>query len=149
MKVCTIPFALLLVAAAPPPVKEAWDRTAPRAGGAWVRANPVPGRPSAGYLVIEGGGQPDLLKTVTAPGVRIELHSMTMAGGVMTMTPIDGLAVPAGASIALAPGGKHLMIFGLAPTAETLPLTLGFGSGARVVVTAPVRAAGDDPHAGH
>lgn len=151
-----IALALILSApafAAPPPVKEAWDRTKPQASAAWVRLNPVPGRPSAGYVTITGGGQPDRLIGASAPGVRIELHSMSMAGGVMRMTAIKDLPVPAAAKVSFAPGGNHLMIFGLAPGAKSLPLTLSFGSGARVTVTAAVQAAGDappaDPHAGH
>ena len=88
------------------PVKEAWDQTAPRAEAGWVRLNPVPGRPSAGYLAITGGGQPN--RGGARPGVRIEMHSMTMNGGVMAMAKLDGLAVPAGLRIAFAPGGNHL-----------------------------------------
>lgn len=139
--------ALLLatpVLAAPPPVKQAWDRTKPRVSGAWVRMNPVPGRPSAGYLAIEGGGQPDRLVGATAPGVRIEMHSMSMAGGVMKMGKLDGLAVPAGAKVSFAPGGNHLMIFGLTGAPKSLPITLNFSSGAKVAVTAEVKAAGTE-----
>ncbi|MFZ4689363.1 MAG: copper chaperone PCu(A)C [Polymorphobacter sp.] len=154
MRRLTIAIALLLAApaaAAPPPVKEAWDRSKPRVSAAQVRLNPVPGRPSAGYLTIEGGGQPDRLVTATstAPGVRIELHSMSMTGDVMKMAKLDALPVPAGGTVALAPGGNHLMIFGLTGTPASLPLTLGFGSGARVTVTADVKPVGMDPHAGH
>lgn len=140
-------------AAPPPPVKEAWDRTRPRISAAWVRRNPVPGRPSAGYLRIEGGGQPDRLVGAAAPGVRIELHSMSMAGGVMKMARIDALPVPAGAVVELAPGGRHLMIFGLAGAARTLPttlpITLVFASGARVRADATVREAAASDHMGH
>lgn len=147
-------LALLLLTAAPafaapPPVKEAWDRTAPRASDAWVRLNPVPGRPSAGYLTITGGGQPEKLLTATAPGVRIELHSMSMAGGIMKMAMLDSLAVPAGATVAFAPGGNHLMIFGLTPAAKALPITLAFASGRKLTVTAAVRPAGMADHDGH
>jgi periplasmic copper chaperone A len=146
--------ALLLAApafAAPPakPVKEAWDRTPPSATAAWIRSNPVPGRPAAGYMAITGGGAPDTLVAVTSPGLRIELHSMSMAGGVMKMARLDSLAVPAGAKVAFAPGGNHLMVFGMAGAAKTVPLTLVFGSGAKVTTTAEVRAPGADPHAGH
>lgn len=151
----SLPALMLACAAAPPPVPEAWNRTPPRAADAWVRRNPVPGRPSAGYLALTGGGQPDRLTSATAPGVRIEMHDMTMAGGVMRMAKLDALPVPAGAAVRFAPGGRHLMIFGLAATATSLPITLGFASGGKVTVTAAVRAAGDapattpDPHAGH
>ena len=114
-----------------------------------MRLNPVPGRPSAGYLAITGGNRPDQLVGATAPGARIELHSMTMTGGVMSMAKLDTVRVPAGASTAFAPGGNHLMIFGLSGGPRTLPITLVFGSGKRLTVTAEVRAAGDAAHAGH
>ena len=132
-----------------PPVKEASDRTAPRAADAWVRLNPVPGRPSAGYLTLTGGGQPDRLIGITAPGARIEMHSMVMTGGVMSMAKLYGVAVPAGATVNFTSGGNHLMIFGLSGTARALPITLAFGSGKKVTVTAAVRPAGDEMHAGH
>ncbi len=153
--VLSLPALMLATTATPPPVPEAWDRSPPRATDAWVRLNPVPGRPSAGYLALSGGGQPDRLTGASAPGVRIEMHDMSMAGGIMRMAKLDALPVPAGAAIRFAPGGKHLMIFGLAASAKTLPITLRFASGGTVTVTAAVRAAGDapaatpDPHAGH
>ncbi|WP_426167483.1 copper chaperone PCu(A)C [Sandarakinorhabdus sp. DWP1-3-1] len=131
------------------PVKEAWDKTAPRATAATVRLNPVPGRPSAGYLTITGGGQPDRLIGATAPGARIEMHSMTMAGGIMSMAKLDAVPVPAGAAVSFAPGGNHLMIFGLSAPIKTLPITLAFGSGKKVTVTAKVQPVGDAAHAGH
>lgn len=130
------------------PVTQAGNQSAPKAAAGWVRLNPVPGRPSAGYLTINGGGQPDSLTGATAPGVRIEMHSMTMAGGIMSMAKLDRLAVPAAGSISFAPGGNHLMIFGLAATAKTLPITLNFASGKTATLVADVRAAAD-PHAGH
>jgi hypothetical protein len=131
------------------PVKEAWDQSAPKMAAGWVRFNPVPGRPSAGYFTLAGGGQPDSLIGVTAPGVRIEMHSMTMAGGIMSMARLDRLAVPAGSSMAFAPGGNHLMIFGLPAGAKTLPITLSFASGKTAKLVAEVRSVTADPHAGH
>ena len=146
-------LAVLLLAAAPaPPVKEASDRTPPRVEGAWVRRNPVPGRPSAGYLTITGGGAPDKLVGVISPGLRIELHSMTLDAGVVKMAKLAALPVPIAATVALASGGNHLMIFGLADAPKSVPLTLVFGSGAKVATTAAVRSAAAtaaDPHAGH
>lgn len=132
-----------------PPAKEASDRTVPHASDAWVRLNPVPGRPSAGYLTLTGGGQPDRLIGVTAPGTRIEMHSMAMNGGVMSMAKLDAVAVPAGATVNFASGGNHLMIFGLSGATKALPITLAFGSGKKVTVTAAVRPAGGEMHAGH
>lgn len=143
-----VAFALLIAApslalAAPPPVKEAWDKSPATASNAWVRAAAVPGRPAAGYVGIKGGGQPDTLVAVTSPGLRIEMHSMSMDGGIMKMAKLDSVAVPAGASVAFAPDGNHLMIFGMTGTPKTLALTLVFGSGARLATNAEVRAAAD------
>lgn len=119
---------------------------APRANGAWVRFNPVPGRPSAGYLTVMGGAQPDRLVSVTAPGARIEMHSMTMAGGIMKMGKLDAIVLPAGSTVEFAPGSNHLMIYGLTAAPRTLPITLHFASGAAVATTARVEAAGDAGH---
>jgi copper(I)-binding protein len=116
---------------------------------AWVRLNPAPGRPSAGYVTLKGGTKADTLLGATAPGVRIELHSMSMDGGVMKMAKLDKVAIPAGGTANFAPGGNHLMIFGLTGAPKTLPITLDFASGAKVTVNAAVKAAGDDMHAGH
>ncbi len=130
-------------------VREAWDRTAPRALDAHVSRNPVPGRPSAGYVTIEGGGQPDRLIGASAPGVRIEMHSMTMAGGVMQMRKLDGVPVPASSKVAFVSGGNHLMIFGLDAAASSLKITFDFASGKKASIVAPVRGAGEMDHAGH
>ncbi len=130
--------------AAPPPVKTALDRSVPRASDAWVRMNPVPGRPSAGYLTIGGGDKPDRLVGASAPGVRIELHSMSMAGGVMKMAKLAGVMVPAGGTVRFASGGNHLMIYGLTGAPKSLPITLNFASGAKVTTDAVVKAAKDD-----
>ena len=116
---------------------------APSVTGAVIRANPVAGRASAGYLTITGDTKPDRLLAVTSPGLRIELHSMEMATGIMRMAKIDGLDVPAHGKAEFASGGNHLMIYGLAPAAKTVPLTLAFRSGAKVTVAASVRSVMD------
>lgn len=136
-------------AAAPARPAPAKDAGQPRVTGAWIRLAAVPGRPSAGYLTLAGGGKPDRLTAVTAPGARIEMHSMSMAGGIMKMAKLDGLAVPAGGKAVFAPGGNHLMVFDLAGTPKTLPLTLTFASGAKLAIDAPVQAAGSEAPMDH
>ena len=118
------------------------DDGKPHASQAWIRAAAVPGRPAAGYLTVNGGRQPDTIVSVTSPGLRIEMHSMTMEGGVMRMAKLDVLPVPAAARVAFANGGNHLMIFGMTSAPKTLPLTLNFGSGAKLTTIAQVQAPG-------
>lgn len=118
---------------------------------AWVRLAPVSGRPSAGYLVVHGGADAARLLAIESPSAgSTELHrSMAERQGTMTMAtmkPVDGIDVPPGATVALSPGGYHLMLFGVSPqiaAGGTMPLTVRFAKGAPVTVEAKVIAAGD------
>lgn len=117
----------------------------PHVMGAWVRLPAVSGRPAGGYVMVHGTAKPDMLVGVTSPMAgRVELHSMKTEAGVMKMRAEAGLPVPANGALELAPGGSHMMIFGLAPGAKAgarIPLTLLFKSGARVTVQAEARGA--------
>jgi periplasmic copper chaperone A len=120
------------------------------ATAAWVRLPVLQGRPGAGYLTITAGPRADRLIGVSSPlAGRIELHSTTMAGGMMAMAAQQGFDLPAGGSIRFAPGGNHLMLFDLQPAAtpgSTIPLTLKFASGARLTVAAVARAGNAAAH---
>jgi periplasmic copper chaperone A len=95
------------------------------------------------------GATPDRLVAASTPAAeRVEFHAMSMEGDVMRMAPLaGGIEIPAGETVAIAPGGLHLMLLGLkAPLAQgsRVPLTLDFASGARVEVELAVEA----PNAG-
>lgn len=116
--------------------------------GAWVRLPAASGRPAAAYFTVKGGKTAEQLLSIDSPlAIRAELHDMKMAGGVMRMTPIEGgVAVPAGGSVAFAPGGRHAMLFDISPDASTsrpFPLTLRFASGATLETEAKAQAPGD------
>lgn len=118
------------------------------ATGAWVRLPAVQGNPGAAYFTLNGGSEPATLLAVSAPfAVRSELHE-TMAGheGMTSMAPVRDVAVPARAKVAFAPGGKHVMLFDVAPTLQPgtrAPLTLSFADGRKLEVQAVVVGAGD------
>ncbi len=80
---------------------------------AWIRATP-PGAPAAGgFLQLHNAGGTDdrLLSVTTAAAARTEIHEVTEVDGVARMRPLaDGLALPAGGAVSLAPGGYHLML---------------------------------------
>lgn len=118
---------------------------APAVEGAWVRLSPVSSRPAGGYFTVKGGPKADALVGASSPKAeRVEMHSMTMTDGVMRMRAEKSLAVPAYGKLLFAPGGNHLMLFGVAAgvqPGQTVPLTLVFQSGAKVTTTAEVRAA--------
>jgi periplasmic copper chaperone A len=114
---------------------------------AWARATVVAGQPSAVYLTVRNAGAtPDrLIGLASAKADRIELHESKMVGAAMTMAPVDGLDLAPGATVKLAPGGYHAMIFGLAAPlnpGDTLPLTLTFEHGGTVTLAVPVKPLG-------
>ena len=115
---------------------------------AWVRATPPGVRVTAAYFELHNPGNTDarLLRASTDVAGRVEIHETQMdAEGVMRMRPLpDGLAIPAGQSIALQPGGIHLMLLELnrEPAAgETLQLSLEFADGQKRSIEAEVRQA--------
>jgi copper(I)-binding protein len=83
---------------------------------------------------------------------RLEVHEMTMTGGVMRMRPLSGgLAIPPGQTVALAPGGYHLMLIGPKRPfrlGAQVPATLRFAKAGPVKVTFVVQAAplSNNPH---
>ena len=80
---------------------------------AWIRATAPNAQVAGAFLRIENtGSKPDrLLSASTDIAERVEIHEMKMSGDVMQMREItDGLAVPAGQTLALKPGSYHLML---------------------------------------
>ncbi|MBB6226218.1 hypothetical protein FHS79_000371 [Polymorphobacter multimanifer] len=148
-------FAIALALALPMPAVAA--PAADGIKGAWVRINPAPGRPAAGYFSFTNGNKPDVLVGADATGTdtkvaRVEMHQMTMDGGVMKMSAIGSLPIKAGETVEFKSGGYHLMLFGLENPGKAVPITLRFQSGARISALAEVRSAGSaqpNPHAGH
>jgi periplasmic copper chaperone A len=108
----------------------------------------VAGRPGAAYFTLNGGEADNRLLQVTSPQViRIELHESMMKGGMMSMAAIEGgVAVPAGTKVEFKPGGKHAMLFDIAPAVKAgskIKLTLTYANGRAVEVDANVKPAGE------
>jgi len=97
----------------------------------------VAGTNAIGYMVLANHGRAaDTLEAVESPiAARIEIHSSSMAGGVMSMKHEDNVVVPAGGQVVFGPGAYHLMIIGVTRTlkaGDAVPATLRFTSGARI-----------------
>jgi copper(I)-binding protein len=90
----------------------------------------LPSRVGALYLrIINESDHDDRLTGVDSPEVQdAQLHEVVQDhGDVMTMRAAqDGFAVPARSVVALEHGGKHVMLFGISPKADTVSLTLHF-----------------------
>ena len=97
----------------------------------WARATVAGQYSAAAYLTIVNRGGDDRLVEVSVPRAgHAMLHSSSMDGGVMRMRDLsDGLAIPAGTTVELAPNGTHVMLSGLAApllAGEEFPATLRF-----------------------
>lgn len=115
-----------------PLVAETFRRGPITVDNPWSRQT-APGQSAGGgFMTIANHGRaPDrLLGGSSSVADKVEVHSMTMDGGVMRMRPVTGgLEIPAGGSGELKPGGFHIMLIGLkAPLAlgTDVPVTLRF-----------------------
>ncbi|WP_137934950.1 copper chaperone PCu(A)C [Mesorhizobium comanense] len=78
----------------------------------WSRVTPPAAAVAAGYLTITNiGTKPDRLLSVESSwATRVEIHQSTVEDGVAKVRPVvGGLDVASGQSIALQPGGLHMM----------------------------------------
>jgi copper(I)-binding protein len=113
----------------------------------FARATP-PGADSGGvYLTIQNqGATADKLVGAHSPAAgTVQIHTMSMDGGVMRMREIPVLDLQPGATVALKPGGYHLMMLALKhPLAagDKLPVTLTFEHAGSIAVIVPVAAMG-------
>ena len=113
----------------------------------WVRAT-VAGQPVAGaFMELKSLKAAKLVGATTPAAKRVELHEMKHEGGVMRMSAVKRLDLPAGRQVVLEPGGYHVMLMGLnaqAREGDRIPVTLTFedraGKRFTVDVQAPVRS---------
>lgn len=128
----------------------------------WARTSPMNAANGAVYMVIRGGDVDDaLVAAAVDPTVaaEVQIHETAMTdpasgdmdgemGSDTTMAPtmemrqVDSVAVPAGGSVSLEPGGYHVMLMGLPEPLEvgsTFELTLTFETAGERTVTVEVR----------
>jgi copper(I)-binding protein len=85
----------------------------PKVEGAWVRSV-VPGQQGTGGFMKLTASEPMQLVGVSTPVAgTAEVHEMKMEGDVMRMRAVPTLALPAGKTVELKPGGYHLMLLDL------------------------------------
>jgi len=116
--------------------------------GPWARATPAGARTGAVYMTLANKTSASDRLTAASSDVaaEVQIHEMSVVNGIMKMRQLtDGLAIPAGGSVTLKPGGYHVMLIGLKkPLAagETFPLTLTFEKAGNISVTVRVKAMG-------
>ncbi len=114
----------------------------------YARATVTAQSVGGGYMTIENKGPADrLLAVSTDISSSVGLHSMTMEGDVMHMTPVKAIDIPSGATVVLSPGGLHIMFMGLkAPlkAGDSFPMTLKFEKAGEIKVDVKVEAINAD-----
>jgi periplasmic copper chaperone A len=123
----------------------------------WTRATPGGAKVAGGYLKITNNGAvaDKLLSGTTEIAGRVEIHEMSMSGGVMRMRPLDaGLEIKPGQSVELTPGGYHVMFMDLKrqlKQGEIVKAKLQFEKAGAIEVTFKVGAIGgaSSPHQHH
>jgi copper(I)-binding protein len=138
--------------------------------GAWARTSPMSVTVGAVYMDVTATSDDELVGASVDASVAatVEIHETvaadmeagdspmpgeegeeasedTMAGGMsreMTMRPVSSIALPAGETVMLMPGGYHIMLLDLVTPLEvgqTFDVTLTFANAGTKVVTVEVR----------
>lgn len=115
----------------------------------WVRAS-VPQQTATGaFMRLTANADLRLVAARSDAAATAEVHEMAMQGQMMRMRQIAALPLPRGRTVALAPGGYHVMLIGLRrplSAGERVDLTLVFedraGKRSEQRVQAVVRALG-------
>ena len=137
-----------LVLAAPLALAACGDPAPTYIDQAWVRLSPNKDTPSAGYFVVHGGDAATQLRGVlTDYALKVEMHESISHDGMMTMKPVESVDIPAKSTVAFAPGGRHLMLWGVNDTAISrgkMTLTFLMANGDRLLVDAVIRKPGGE-----
>lgn len=125
---------------------------------AFTRATLPNAQVGGGYVAIENSGETDdrLIEARSPMAAEVQLHEMRVVNDVMQMRHlVEGIAIPAGETIELAPGGLHLMFMGITTPfveGETVPVTLVFEEAGEIEVELAVLgfgAAAAEDHSSH
>lgn len=112
----------------------------------WARLPPPAMSMTAGYGTIHN----TCASAVTIIGARsaafgdVSLHETTLQGDVSRMQHLHHLVLPAGATVELKPGGKHLMLMqgkAALKDGQAVPLVLQLEGGGEAAATLQVRKA--------
>lgn len=136
-------FAVMLVLTA----TVAWADQASQAQieNAWIREGPPTQTNGAGFVTLTNSGDDSLalMGAQTPAANSVELHTMTMNDGQMSMRRVLAIEVEAGEQRDLSAHGEHLMLLGLTdPLArgDRVPITLIFADDSSTTVDFEVKA---------
>ena len=110
----------------------------------WGRPSPSSAENAAFYMQLDGAAEDDLLVSASSSACSVvELHETQMSDGVMSMQHLpQGIPVPAGATVALEPGGLHVMCMGVQSpftVGDMIEVGLEFENSGSMTVEAEIR----------
>ena len=117
-------------------------------GEPWIRGT-VPQQMATGaFMQLKSATDAKLVEVRSPVAGVVEIHEMKMENNVMRMRAVQSVALPAGRTVELKPGGYHVMLMDLKQQmkeGDVVPVTLVVETGGRretIEVKATVRAAG-------
>jgi periplasmic copper chaperone A len=118
----------------------------------WVRAT-VAGQKATGLFVeLKSPTAARLVGGSSPVADAVEVHEMSMDGGVMRMRALPALDLPAGQAVSLKPGSYHVMLMGLKnplKAGDTVPVTLTIERTGGKTETLQLQAAARGGNAAH
>lgn len=97
----------------------------------------IPGQDkTAAYFTARNTSDSELVLTgASSDSVRaIEMHTTIRDGDVVGMRRLPAVVIPAGETVRFTPGGRHLMMFGVAALGDSLDIVLETRDGGRIPV---------------
>ena len=108
---------------------------------AYAPASAAPDVGSLYFTVVSGGTVEDTLVQIRIVAGHAELHDVVTEDGLTRMQHVPALAIPAGGTVRLEPGGYHVMLTALPGplvVGDTLSVTLQFSRTPSVTFSVPV-----------
>jgi copper(I)-binding protein len=119
---------------------------------AWVRGTVATQKATGAFMKLKSSEDAKLVGATSPAATIVEVHEMALKDNIMTMRAVDEIALPAGKTVELKPGGYHVMLIDLVkPLAagDKVPVTLTVvgkdGKKATLEVKAEVRPMGSAP----
>jgi len=112
---------------------------------AWVQAMPPSQTTTAAYMSITNNLSKEVVLVSASSDIAgvTEIHQMSNMNGMMKMTMIPNLHIPAQGKAELSPGGFHIMLINLKKPVnkgDIVPITLHFQDGSVIVVDAQAKS---------